>query len=298
MAVDNSTLMEHGARKPRTGVKSPRQKTEASTILSVFVALVAVGATLAPILYIITGGFRTNQQLLEDPAGLPDPWVLEKYGQVLVSSDFWSQVANSTWVAAMTTLGVVLFATMAAYPLARYQFRGREFVYVLFTLGLMFPIGVAALPLYILIRDLGLIGSLWGVIIPQVAFQLPLTVIIMRPFIQALPKELEEAAAIDGMSRVGFFWHMVLPLSRPAMMTVGVLAFVTSWNAFLLPLLILQGDPAGQTLPMGVQAFQSRYSSDTAAILAFTSLAMLPALAFFAFMERRLVDGLTGAVKG
>lgn len=298
MAVDNQTLTDRGAKRPRTGVQSPRQPMQRSTVVSIFVGLVAVAVTLAPITYVIMGGFRTNRQLLEDPAGLPDPWVFEKYGQVLASPDFWSQVLNSTLVAAGTTIGVVIFATMAAYPLARYKFRGREFMYILFTLGLMFPIGVAALPLYILIRDLGMISSLWGVIIPQVAFQLPITVIIMRPFVQALPVELEEAAAIDGISRIGFFWRIVVPLSRPAMMTVGVLAFVTSWNAFLMPLLILQGDPAGHTLPLGVQAFQSRYSSDTAAILAFTSLAMLPALAFFTLMERRLVEGLTGAVKG
>ncbi len=298
MAVESEAKLSPKTPGTRMNPKAMAQRLEYSTLVSIFVGLIAVAVTLAPIVYVVLGGFRTNQQLLEDPAGLPDPWVLEKYLQVLTSPNFWSQVWNSTFVAAGTTIGVVILATMAAYPLARYKFRGREFMYVIFTLGLMFPIGVAALPLYILVRDLGLISSLWGVIIPQVAFQLPITVIIMRPFIQALPKELEEASAIDGISRIGFFWRIVVPLSRPAMMTVGVLAFVTSWNAYLLPLLVLQGDASGFTLPLGITAFQSRYSSDTAAILAFTSLAMLPALAFFTLMERRLVDGLTGAVKG
>lgn len=296
MAIDEKVQPTEDAPVERN--KRARRPFDSASVLSIFVGLMAVGLTLAPMVYVVLGGFRTNQQLLENPAGIPDPWVFEKYGQVLASSDFWHQVWNSTFVAVMTTAGVVLFATMAAYPLARYSFKGREVLYVIFTLGLMFPIGVAILPLYLLVRDLGLIGNLWGVIIPQIAFQLPITVIIMRPFLAGLPKELEEAAFIDGISRIGFFWRILVPLARPAMMTVGVLAFIASWNAYLLPLLVLQGSPDVFTLPRGITAFQSRYSSDTAAILAFTSLAMLPALAFFTLMERRIVDGLTGAVKG
>jgi raffinose/stachyose/melibiose transport system permease protein len=267
-------------------------------LLAITVGLSAVAVTLVPILYVVLGGFRTTGQLAEDPAGLPDPWVFFKYRDVLTSSIFWHQMLNSIIVAAGTTIGVVLLGTMAAYPLARYDFKLKGFLYVVFTLGLMFPVGVAALPLYLLLRDFGLIGSVWGVIIPQIAFQLPITVIIMRPFLKALPKEVEEAAEMDGLTRVGFFWRILVPLAKPAIVTVGVLAFVASWNAYLLPLLVLQGDAAGHTLPLGVQQFQTRYSSDTAAILAYTSLAMLPALAFFTFMERRIVDGLTGAVKG
>ncbi len=134
-------------------------------------------------------------------------------------------------------------------------------------------------------------------IIPQVAFQLPLTVVVLRPFFAAVPGELEDAAAIDGASRLGFFWRILLPLSRAALVTVAVLAFVASWNSFLLPLLVLQSDNL-QTLPLGVQNFSAEHSQDTAGVLAFTSLAMLPALLFFSFVERQIVGGLQGAVKG
>jgi raffinose/stachyose/melibiose transport system permease protein len=287
--------------KPDTDEMDPkygRSGIDYGKVMAIMIGLSAVAVTLAPLIYIVLGGFRTTGQLAEDPAGLPDPWVFFKYRQVLTSSDFWHQMWNSILAAAGTTAGVILLGTMAAYPLARYQFKLKGALYVVFTLGLMFPIGVAALPLYLLLRDIGLLGSIWGVIIPQVAFQLPITIIIMRPFLKALPKEVEEAAEIDGLTRVGFFWRILIPLAKPAILTVGVLAFVASWNAYLLPLLVLQGDAAGHTLPLGVQQFQTRYSSDTAAILAYTSLAMLPALAFFTLMERRIVDGLTGAVKG
>jgi raffinose/stachyose/melibiose transport system permease protein len=113
----------------------------------------------------------------------------------------------------------------------------------------------------------------------------------------AIPDEIEDAAVLDGATRLGFFWRILLPLSRPALTTVSVLAFVTSWNAYLLPLLVFN-DQSHFTLPLGVATFQSQYSQDTARILAFTALSMVPALAFFVLAERRIVGGLTGSVKG
>lgn len=261
------------------------------------VALIIMGITAAPILYVILGGFRSTGQLAADPNGLPDPWILTNYASVLSSSSFWTQVLNSSIAAISTTLGVVALGVMAAFVIARYTFKGREALYTLFTLGLLFPLTVAILPLYLMLQNLGLLGTLAGVIIPQVAFALPTTIIILVPFLRAIPAELEDAAAIDGTSRIGFFWRILLPLSGPGLVTVGVLAFVASWNSYLLPLLVLS-DPAGFTLPLGVQDFSTAYSQDTAAVLAFTSLAMLPALVFFTLAERRIVGGLTGAVKG
>ena len=200
-------------------------------------------------------------------------------------------------IALGTTLGVMVLGVCAAFVLARYTFRGRDALYTLFTLGLLFPAGAAILPLFLMLRDLDLVNSYYGVILPQVAFQLPVTVVILRPFLAAVPVDLEDAAAIDGTTRLGFFWRIMLPLSRPALVTVGVLAFVGSWNAFLLPLLVLNAVNL-HTLPLGVQNFSSQYTSDTAGILAFTSLAMLPALLFFTLAERQIVGGLQGAVKG
>jgi raffinose/stachyose/melibiose transport system permease protein len=260
-------------------------------------ALALVGVMLGPVVYIIIGGFRTNSQITTDPAGLPDPWQFGNYIDVLTGDTFWLQVTNSTITAVITTAGVVTLGVMASYVLARYHFRGRGAMYALFAAGLMFPPTVAITPLYVLIKNLGLVNTLPGIILPQIAFSLPTTVIILVPFLQAIPKELEEAAAIDRCSRLGFFWRMVLPLSVPGLITVGILAFVNSWNSYLLPLFILN-DQESFTLPLGVQAFASQYSVDTAKVLAFTSLSMIPALVFFSLFERRIVGGLTGAVKG
>lgn len=275
-------------RAHRTGNAGP---------LTYFIALVVVAFTLGPVLYAVLGGFRTNAQLAETPAALPDPWVWSNYAGVVTNPNFWIYALNSTIIALLTTAMVVLFGLMAAYPLARYRFRHREKLYMVFVTGLLFPATVAAIPLFIIIsKDLGLSNSWWGIALPQAAFALPMTIVILRPFLQAIPAELEEAAFIDGASRLSVFTRIMLPLSGPGLVTVGVLAFVGSWNSYLLPLLLLQGDK--RTLPLGVADYSSEHSADTAGVFAFTTLSMIPALIFFLAMQRRIVSGLQGAVKG
>jgi raffinose/stachyose/melibiose transport system permease protein len=249
------------------------------------------------VLYIIIGGFRTNAEITRDPSGFPSTWQIVNYSEVLKSSIFWREVSNSVICGVFTTLGVVVLGVAASFVLARYSFWGRNAMYALFAAGLMFPMTVAITPLYILIRGLGLTDNLAGIILPQIAFALPTTIIILVPFLRAIPKELEEAAAIDGASRLGFFFRMVIPLSIPGVVTVGILAFIASWNSYMLPLFILNNE-GSYTLPLGVQAFASQYSVDTARVLAFTSLSMIPALVFFSLFERRIIGGLSGAVKG
>ena len=277
--------------------RAPKKALPWGSPVVYFVALVVIALMLGPVIYIILGGFRSNSAITVDPAGFPDPWNVENYVGVITSGQFWTQVGNSTVVALATTIGAVALGLAASYVIARYSFRGRGALYALFASGLMFPITVAITPLYIVIRSLGLMNSLPGIILPQIAFALPTTIIILVPFLRAIPDEIQEAASIDGCSRLGFFWRMVLPLAVPGVITVGILAFIGSWNAYLLPLFILNNE-ASFTLPLGVQAFSSQYSVDTARVLAFTSLSMLPALLFFSLFERRIVGGLTGAVKG
>jgi raffinose/stachyose/melibiose transport system permease protein len=281
------------ARPPGRRVR----KIDWSSPLTYAVALAVSALAVGPVVYVILGGFRSNAQLTNDPAGLPDPWVFSNYSFVLRSPSFWNQVQNSALVALATTAGVVILGVMAAFVLARYEFRGREWLYTFFTAGLLFPLNVAIVPLYSILQDMGLIGDKMGLILPQIAFGLPVTIVILRPFLRAIPVELEDAASIDGSGKMGFFFRILLPLSGPGLVTVGVLSFVGSWNAYLLPLVVIT-DRDDFLLPQGVAAFNTQYSQDTAQILAFTSLAMLPALLFFTLAERRIVSGLQGAVKG
>jgi raffinose/stachyose/melibiose transport system permease protein len=261
------------------------------------VAIALSAVVIVPIAYVVLGGFRTTGQIAADPVALPHPWVTHNYTKVITSGGFWRQVGNSAIVAAIATILVVGVSALAAYPLARFQFRGREAIYTFFTFGLLFPIAVAALPLYLLLRQLHLDESLLGVALPEAAFGIPITVIILRPFMRAVPVELEDAAAIDGCTSFGFFWRVLLPLTRPALLTVIILSVITSWNNFILPLLVLT-DPSHWTLPLGAANYSTEHSADTAGVLAFTTLSIIPALVFFLFAERRIVGGLSGAVKG
>jgi raffinose/stachyose/melibiose transport system permease protein len=264
----------------------------------VVVMFSVAAAIIVPLAYAAIGGLRTTGALKNRPFALPTDWWPHNYIKVVTSGEFWTELFNSIAIAAIATFTVVALSALAAFAFARIRFPGREAVYTLFVLGLLFPAAVAILPLFILLRQLTLLNSWWGVALPQAAFALPLTIIILRPFFRAIPFELEDAARMDGCSTFGFFWRIALPLSKPALATVAVLAIVSSWNAFLLPLLILRS--ADQwTLPLGVMNFSTQYSSDTALVLAFTTLSMIPALIFYVIAERQIVGGLTsGAVKG
>ena len=266
-------------------------------VILVFVA----GVIVVPILFAVMGGAKTNGQLVNDPVSLPNPWVFSNYTDVLFGENhavFWGELLNSLIIATIAVVLTVTLASLAAFTFARMVFRGREAMYMLFTLGLLFPAAVAILPLYILVRDLGLESNYLGVALPQAAFGLPLTIIILRPFFKSIPLELEDAAKIDGCSSFGFFWRVLLPLARPALATVSILAIVGTWNAFMLPLIILNGQDQW-TLPLGVMNFSTEYVRDQARILAFTVMAILPAVLFYIVAERQIVSGLTsGSVKG
>jgi raffinose/stachyose/melibiose transport system permease protein len=289
-------LAEPAVLREPAGV--PKRRWRPDRLGLYVLAMVVLGVILLPLTFSVLGGFRSNKQLVEKPVGLPSPWVFENYTSILSTSSFWRQVGNSTLIALLATFVVVPAASMAAFVLSRFSFKGRELVYGLFTLGLLFPAAVAILPLFITLRQVGLLSNPLGVALPQAAFGLPLAIVIMRPFFRSIPQEIQDAAAIDGCSPLRFYWSIMLPLSRPALSTIAVITIVSSWNSFLLPLLVLI-DPNEHTLPIGVNNISSQYSTDFARVLAYTTLSMIPALIFYAIAERQIIGGLTaGAVRG
>ena len=289
--------MSVAARRPAGRGLDPAARRRLMQVLALTVALIVGAVILVPLVYVVLGGFRTTGQLAAQPVALPQPWIFHNYTDILFSATFWHDVANSSFIAVVATVLVVGSGALAAYPLARFEFRGRGALYGLFVFGLLFPAGAAALPIYLMLRQLNLLDQLLGVALPEAAFGLPLTIVILRPFIRSIPVELEDAAVIDGCGRFGFFWRILLPLSGPALATVAIITFIASWNAYQLPYLVLT-DSSGYTLPLGVANYASQYTQDTARILAFTALSMVPALAFFVLAERRIVGGLSGAVRG
>jgi raffinose/stachyose/melibiose transport system permease protein len=280
------------ASQRRPGESLPLQLVKYG--ICIFIALLV----LVPLVTAVVGGFKTNADLQTRPFGWPDPLVLTNYSSVIANTAFWEELRNSTLVMLATTVGVVGLASMAAFVFARIRFAGRELLFNFFTLGLLFPLTVAILPLYITLRQANLVDNLWGIILPQVAFGLPGNILILRGFFAAVPTELEEAAAIDGCTYFGFFWRVLLPLVRPSLAAVAVLTMVASWNNYFLPLLVLN-TASRYTLPLGIMQYQGQFGTDWARVLAFVSLALLPTLIFYLLAERHIVAGLTaGAVKG
>lgn len=270
----------------------------ASSVLKYIILIFFSLLVLIPLLVAVLGGFKSSGELLLVPFGLPQEWHTENYISILQSTSFWRQLLNSTLVMAGTAIGVVVLSSMAAFVFARIKFTGRELLFNFMTLGLLFPIAVAILPLYITLRQSNLVDTLWGIILPQVAFALPINILILRGFFVQVPQELEEAAAMDGCGSIGFFWRILLPLVRPALAAVAVLTMVGSWNNFFLPLIVLNSE-ALYTLPLGTMQYQGQFGGDWAKIMAFLSLSLVPTILFYLAAERHIVTGLTaGAVKG
>jgi raffinose/stachyose/melibiose transport system permease protein len=270
----------------------------ATRMLQYVVATFFAMIVLIPLVAAVLNGFKSSGEMLISPFALPQVWKVENYTGVIQSPSFWQMLSNSTKVMLATAFGVVVLASMPAFVFSRMSFRGREVLFNFFMLGLLFPLAVAILPLYISLRQLNLVDSLWGVILPQIAFGLSANIFILRGFFASVPRELEEAAAIDGCSSLGFFLRVLLPLTRPALAVVAVLTMVASWNNFFLPLLVLNSETL-YTLPLGIMQFQGQYSRDLGRVLAFISISLIPTIVFYLFAERQIVAGLTsGAVKG
>jgi raffinose/stachyose/melibiose transport system permease protein len=263
------------------------------------VFLIAVAAFVAvPLLATVLGGFKSLGELRTSPFGIPHAWEWQNYAGILFSARYWQLLGNSMVIACLTVAITLVAASMAAFVFAQMRFFGSRFLLSYLTLGLLFPAATAILPLFITVRDLGLLDSYFGVALPQAAFGLAMAILLLRRFFKDLPAELMEAAQMDGCSYVRAFVYITLPLSRPIIATVGTIAFVQSWNAYLMPLVMLNSDDS-YPWPLGIMAYQGEYSSDWNLILAFITLTILPTILIFFLAQKHIVAGLTaGAVKG
>src|SRR5512146_3138847 len=253
---------------------------------------------LVPIVIMVFGALKTRGEMFAHPYTFPIPAHWENYAQILNTPSFWTMLGNSVIAMLGSTAGVLVVCSLASFAFARMQFRGKEVAFNFLTLGLMCPITVAIMPVYLVVRQMNLIDSLLAVILVQTAFGISGNMLILRGFFTSIPMELQDAAYIDGCSDFGFFWRILLPLARPALAAVGALTMIVSWNDLLTPLVILNKDTLW-TLPLGTMQFQGQYSSDLALTAAFVTMSALPAIIFYLFAERQIVSGLTaGALKG
>ena len=252
---------------------------------------------LVPIVIMVFGALKTRGEMFTHPYTPPIPPHWENFGEILKTPSFWLLLRNSLIVMVFSTAGVLAVCSLAAFVFARMQFRGKDLAFNILTLGLMFPITVAIMPVYLVIRQMQLIDTLLAVILVQTTFGISMNTLILRGFFQSIPMELQDAASMDGCSTLEFFWFILLPLARPALAAVGALTMIVSWNDLLTPLVLLNSDKLW-TLPLGTMQFQGQYSADLALTSAFVTLSALPAILFYLVAERQIVSGLTaGAIK-
>ena len=261
--------------------------------LLIFFAIIS----LYPILVTWFTALRPAKESQQDPFGLPWPPIWENVANAWVKGRFGDYLMNSVIIAVPTVIGVVVLSALAGYGIARFRFPGRALAFGAILLGLTIPFQSVMIPLYYQLLQMGLLGSYWAVILPGIAFGLPFGVFLMAAFFEDLPKELHEAARVDGCSELRIFWSVMLPLAKPAVSTLIVFQFMRTWNEFLMPLLYLQ-DEAKRPIPLGLMFFQGTYTKDIGLIAAGVTLATVPVIIVYLLFQRQFVRGLTaGAVK-
>jgi len=266
--------------------------------LAILALLLLVLASLFPFYWAVVSSLTPEARLFQRPSLWPNELVTDHYRALFAERDFWLPIRNSLIVAGVTTLLCVVLGAPCAYAVARLQFRGKALILGFILAVTMFPQISIVSPLYLLLRELRLINTYPGLILPYVTFAMPLTVWLLVGFFRQLPRELEEAALVDGASRLRAFWEIVLPLSWPGLATTAIITFVYCWNEFLFALSFTLG-PERQTVPVAIALFRGQYQVPWGQILAAAVVATAPVALLVLIFQRRIVAGLTaGAVKG
>ena len=252
---------------------------------------------LFPILIMIFSGFKSNVEIFQNPFAVPDFTNLQNFTAMATQSNFLRYLLNSIIVTGASILCIGVLGTMASYALGRYRFFGSSLVLLFFMAGLMLPLKLAIIPLFILFRDLGFLNSYLSLIAVYTAMGLPSTIFIMTGFIRTLPRELEDAARMDGASEARIMWSVMLPLCRPAMVIAGIYNLVPIWNDFFFPLVFIQNDNL-KTLPQGLTTFIGEFVTDWGVMFAGLTLAAAPITIVYILLSNQFINGMTsGAVK-
>ena len=263
-----------------------------------YVVLVLVSLIMiVPFLWMLSTSLKTSEYVLSiPPKFIPDPITLDSYRQLFEFYPMGRMFFNSMVVAILSMLGQLLTCSMAAYAFARIKFRGSNFLFLVYLATLMVPSQVTITPLFIMMRLFGWINTYQGLILPGV-FSAFGTFLLRQAFL-TIPKELEEAATIDGASHWTIFWKIIIPLSKPALSTLSIFAFMNSLNAFLWPLFVVR-DPLMMTLPVGLASLQGRWVTEWNLVMAGTVITVLPMFIVYLFSQQYMVKGFTtSGIKG
>lgn len=269
-----------------------------STIAWYAVMLAVSFVVLIPIILVIFGSFKTVNEFFSTPYGLPKQFDFFNYRKAWNTANLQRATMNSLIATSLGVFFSTVLACLASYGLARFEFRGRGWIRLAFVGGLVVPVQLIIIPIFVIMRQTGLLGSIWSLVLVYSVLGIPLGVLVMVGFFNALPKDLEEAARIDGASHYQIFVRIMLPLTRPALAAVIILNSVWMWNDFFLGFILITKE-SSMTLPVGIMAFRGTYSTEWGLIFASVTLSILPVVAAYLLLSRQFIAGLTaGSVKG
>ncbi|WP_342504789.1 carbohydrate ABC transporter permease [Sporosarcina sp. FSL K6-2383] len=279
--------------KDLTSKKKSIKNTIIYTILGIFSLVNAY-----PIVWMVINSFKSESEFVVNQFGFPKVFVLENYINAWDIANLGVLFKNSIFICITATGITVLLGALASYFLSRFTFKMNKFIYSFFIFGLLIPIHATLVPMFILMRNLGLLDTPITLIFPYIAFHLPITIFILTSFMKAFPKDIEESAIMDGCGIFRVFWSIILPMSRPALATVVILNFIYNWNEFSFALVLIN-DPELQTLPLGLANFAGQFTTNYGAQMAGLTMSLVPIVIFYLLLEKEIVKGMTaGAVKG
>ena len=284
--------------EPDIGLKPKQSKSLKTDILMVQIVLIANSILmLYPMLIMVFSVFKDTSEIYQDPFGPPETFYLGNIEAIFTRTNFVQYFTNSILVTGSAILLALGAAACAAYALARYRFFGNGFIYMFFLAGLMLPLKLAIIPLFVQLNNLGLSDTHLGLVLVYVAMSLPSSVFILTGFIRSLPKELEESARIDGASEFRIMWYIMLPLIRPGLIIAGIYNAVPMWNDFFFPLVFIQTDGL-KTLPQALTVFIGEYATEWSILFTGLTLGALPIVLIYIVLSRQFISGMTqGALK-
>ncbi len=251
-----------------------------------------------PVLWLAVASLKTNGELMANPFSLPQVWQFQNYKKALAVSGIARLMLNSVLISTAATFLNVLIASMAAYTLSRFRFRGNQVLKVMFSSGILIPLNALMIPYFVLINSLGLYNTMGGLILVYTAIGIPISTFIIMGFMASVPEELEEAAIIDGACFYKRFFTLVFPLSRAGVVTAGTFQFLTCWNEFVYANL-LTSSQAVRTVQLGIRYFTNQFATDYVSMYAAIIISILPSIAAYVLFQNQIIAGLTsGALKG
>lgn len=278
--------------------KKSRIKSRISWAIAIILALFAVVVSITPFIFMVLNSFKDKFEMLTKGVfALPDKLNIGNYAEV-IQGNFWSYFFNSVIVLAVSLVLLLMISAFASYPLSRFKFRLNGFLYGLIVACMSIPIHITLIPVFKMSQQLNLYDKIWALIGPYVAMGIPISVFILTGFMKGIPREIEEAAEIDGCGKFKMFFKIILPMAKPGLSTLAIYNGVNMWNEFSFAYTLTQSSQ-NRTLPLAVWEFRGQYSMNTPLIMAVLTLTVLPMIILFIFAQDKLVKGMAaGAVKG